>query len=267
VKSPDGTQDWIVYHARVADDAPRDVRIQPFIWATDGTPVFGDPLPTGQAAPAPSGVPLVTFIPNLSFERGGRGWLDDFHVVGDAGAIDNDGSTFTTLTGADGKRVGYLGAGDGSRIYQDIGPLHAGQYTLSLELALSSDQAALAAANPTSFFLRLQSVGLHPGGSADESVIQTLAELAIDSAELDDDAFTAFALGALVQDPALVGTWLRVGLYASDGSGFGDSAWAVKLDGMSLNYDGGAAGFSVPEPALVSWVVMTGILFLRRRIP
>ncbi|MDQ3440443.1 MAG: glycoside hydrolase family 43 protein, partial [Planctomycetota bacterium] len=132
VKSPDGTQDWIVYHARTTNDAPRDVRIQPFTFGgANGLPQFGEPLPTGQVTPVPSGVPLVTFIPNLSFERGGTGWLDDFRAFGDAGAIDNDGSRFATIAGGDGPRVGYLGA-DNSGIYQDIGPLHAGEYTLSL---------------------------------------------------------------------------------------------------------------------------------------
>jgi hypothetical protein len=64
----------------------------------------------------------------------------------------------------------------------------------------------------------------------------------------------------------LIGTWLRVGLYATDGSGLGGGAWEVKLDGMSLTYDGGAASFSVPEPSLAGLVVTTGILLLRRRI-
>ena len=77
-------------------------------------------MPTGQPIAAPSGVPLVTFVPNLSFERGGTGWLDDFHAFGDAGARDNDGSNFTRLTGGDGPRVGYLGVGGGGT--GDSGP-------------------------------------------------------------------------------------------------------------------------------------------------
>ncbi|HEX9940362.1 MAG TPA: glycoside hydrolase family 43 protein [Longimicrobium sp.] len=55
--SPDGTQSWIVYHAKVAS-APgwdRVIRAQPFTWNADGTPAFGTPVPSGQAIPRPSG--------------------------------------------------------------------------------------------------------------------------------------------------------------------------------------------------------------------
>ena len=45
-KSPDGTEDWIVYHAH--HDAnnwqeDRDIRIQPFTYFPNGTPNFGTP--------------------------------------------------------------------------------------------------------------------------------------------------------------------------------------------------------------------------------
>jgi GH43 family beta-xylosidase len=61
VKSPDGTEDWIVYHAH-KDPVPstgeiRDVRIQPFTFNLDGTPNFGSPLPTGTMIRVPSGRP------------------------------------------------------------------------------------------------------------------------------------------------------------------------------------------------------------------
>ncbi|GGG52044.1 glycoside hydrolase family 43 protein [Hymenobacter glacieicola] len=58
-KSPDGTQDWILYHA---NDAPgqgcgnfRSPRAQPFTWNPDGTPNFGKPVPPGQPLARPSG--------------------------------------------------------------------------------------------------------------------------------------------------------------------------------------------------------------------
>ncbi len=57
-KSPDGKQDWLLYHA---NDEPgqgcgghRSPRAQPFTWGADGLPVFGEPLPTSQAIPNPS---------------------------------------------------------------------------------------------------------------------------------------------------------------------------------------------------------------------
>jgi GH43 family beta-xylosidase len=55
-KSPDGKEDWIVYHALVAKDSKRrDVRIQPFTWNADGTPNFGKPVSSTVSLPPPSG--------------------------------------------------------------------------------------------------------------------------------------------------------------------------------------------------------------------
>jgi GH43 family beta-xylosidase len=53
--SPDGSVDYLVYHARsskqVSDpailDPNRDTRVQPFTWRADGTPYFGSPLADG----------------------------------------------------------------------------------------------------------------------------------------------------------------------------------------------------------------------------
>ncbi|HEY2084108.1 MAG TPA: glycoside hydrolase family 43 protein [Verrucomicrobiae bacterium] len=56
VKSPDGKEDWIVYHALIARGArQRDVRIQPFTWNTDGSPNFGKPVSPTVSLPLPSG--------------------------------------------------------------------------------------------------------------------------------------------------------------------------------------------------------------------
>lgn len=58
-KSPDGTQDWIMYHANSQPNqgcgGQRSPRAQPFTWRTDGTPDFGRPIPLDQAIPVPSG--------------------------------------------------------------------------------------------------------------------------------------------------------------------------------------------------------------------
>lgn len=58
-KSPDGTEDWIVYHANdFADggcDNNRTPRIQKFTWNSDGTPNLGVPVAPGESLPVPSG--------------------------------------------------------------------------------------------------------------------------------------------------------------------------------------------------------------------
>jgi len=58
-KSPDGTEDWIVYHGNSKEtdgcSATRSVRAQQFTWSEDGTPNFGEPVPEGQPQKLPSG--------------------------------------------------------------------------------------------------------------------------------------------------------------------------------------------------------------------
>lgn len=50
-KSPDGTEDWILYHANSEPGQGcgrfRSPRAQRFTWSADGMPVFGDPVPAG----------------------------------------------------------------------------------------------------------------------------------------------------------------------------------------------------------------------------
>lgn len=59
--SPDGREDWIVYHAKEWRDehqrgfAGRTSRAQPFTWTADGLPFFGQPIPAGVPIPRPSG--------------------------------------------------------------------------------------------------------------------------------------------------------------------------------------------------------------------
>lgn len=57
VPSPDGREDWIVYHAAKRKGAgwDRDVRTQPFTWDADGTPNFGRPVSPGVPLKNPSG--------------------------------------------------------------------------------------------------------------------------------------------------------------------------------------------------------------------
>jgi GH43 family beta-xylosidase len=58
-KSPDDTEDWIVYHVKNRNDGSwssgRSTFIQKFIWKADGTPDFGTPVGWGEAVALPSG--------------------------------------------------------------------------------------------------------------------------------------------------------------------------------------------------------------------
>ncbi|MFE1839609.1 family 43 glycosylhydrolase [Streptomyces sviceus] len=57
--SPDGTQNWIVYHANSSTTGGcgnnRTTRAQQFTWNADGTPNFGAPVALGTALAEPSG--------------------------------------------------------------------------------------------------------------------------------------------------------------------------------------------------------------------
>lgn len=57
VKSPDNTEDWIIYHSKKSTKPgwERDVRIQPFKWNVDGTPDFGIAIPARKSLNLPAG--------------------------------------------------------------------------------------------------------------------------------------------------------------------------------------------------------------------
>jgi GH43 family beta-xylosidase len=57
IKSPDGKEDWIIYHAKknASDNWEREIRTQQFSWHNDGTPNFGKPVPDGITLEVPSG--------------------------------------------------------------------------------------------------------------------------------------------------------------------------------------------------------------------
>ncbi|UJF34928.1 family 43 glycosylhydrolase [Paenibacillus hexagrammi] len=61
-KSPDGKEDWIVYHADEVSGGGwgnRSVRAQKFTWNEDGSPNFGIPAAYGSLTEEPSGTPNV----------------------------------------------------------------------------------------------------------------------------------------------------------------------------------------------------------------
>lgn len=57
VKSPDGKEDWIIYHSKkgTKEGWERDIRAQKFTWDLNGYPVFGNAIPVGVEIKRPSG--------------------------------------------------------------------------------------------------------------------------------------------------------------------------------------------------------------------
>jgi len=57
VKSPDGTEDWLVYHAKHFNDTNynREIRTQKFTWDSNNNPLFDHPVPSGIVLAVPSG--------------------------------------------------------------------------------------------------------------------------------------------------------------------------------------------------------------------
>jgi GH43 family beta-xylosidase len=55
--SPSGTEDWLVFHAKMdrGDGWKRAIYVQPFHWRADGQPDFGPPLPPRTPLPLPAG--------------------------------------------------------------------------------------------------------------------------------------------------------------------------------------------------------------------
>lgn len=84
-KSPDGTEDWIVYHANDSAsggcDGGRTTRVQKVNWNEDGTPDFGVPVSPSEEIAAPSGdtgidplpefpAPVISRFKSYSYKNG-----------------------------------------------------------------------------------------------------------------------------------------------------------------------------------------------------
>lgn len=62
VPSPDGSDFYMIYHARRTDDSnasPREIRVKQFDWYTDGTPCFGEPPAADEPVEIPSGTAMI----------------------------------------------------------------------------------------------------------------------------------------------------------------------------------------------------------------
>jgi GH43 family beta-xylosidase len=272
VKSPDQGEDWIVYHAHNDPNVwtgGRDVRIQEFGWNADGSPNFGSPIDSGQPTQGPSGRAAVTYIANHSFERAdvsvtGSGFgVDRMRNTGNVGVIDNQGRFFTPIAGGEGRQVGYVASSGVNGVSYVVGDIvKPGTYGFSAGLAISSDQAAAAAAAPTTYELRLESVGRTPGGAANEADKVLLGSTTVTTNSLGTAVFNFFnTFGTIPLLSDRYNTSLRLGIFST---GVGGGNWQAKVENLDLTFTP-AARPAAPTPVAywrfeegVAGVALTG---------
>ncbi|WP_343277439.1 family 43 glycosylhydrolase, partial [Ligaoa zhengdingensis] len=130
VKSPDGTEDYMVYHATKESGqgwSGRGVRTQKFTWNEDGTPNLGEAIGYGSRVNLPSGTPII--------ER-------ERYEAEDA-ALANGAAAESTYNSSNGKKVTGLGS-EGASATFTVNAKEAGSYKLYLGAATGSADAGLA---------------------------------------------------------------------------------------------------------------------------
>jgi len=97
-KSPDGKEDWIIYHARSVPDGgdavARNPRIQRFTWNADGSPNFGEPEPIDLPLRRPSGEPIRLVYPKTKWAIAGFSSEENTNSRLATRLIDNSLSTY-----------------------------------------------------------------------------------------------------------------------------------------------------------------------------
>ncbi|MFJ4618213.1 family 43 glycosylhydrolase [Streptomyces sp. NPDC088812] len=120
--SPDGTENWIVYHANDAAsegcDNGRTTRAQKFTWNSDGTPNLGTPVALGASQTGPSGEPSTVSTTYTLTNRNSGKCLD---VTGSSTADGANVAQYTCNGGANQRwRIEDLGD-DTSRLVNVAG--------------------------------------------------------------------------------------------------------------------------------------------------
>lgn len=130
-KSPDGTEDWLIYHADLVSGGSwgnRSVRAQKFTWNEDGTPNFGTPVAYGEWIEQPSGTPDII---RAEYEA------EDAELGGTA-KINASGNA------SGGKVVGHLDTAGSDYVQFHVYAEEAGDYTLAVMAANGSAGGAVA---------------------------------------------------------------------------------------------------------------------------
>ncbi|NQX66529.1 family 43 glycosylhydrolase [Paenibacillus alba] len=130
-KSPDGTEDWIVYHADLKSGGGwgnRTVRAQKFTWNADGTPNFGTPVAYGASVQEASGTPSISMY---SYEA------EDAELGGTAKINNSDDAS-------GGKVVGHIDTAGTDYIVFHVNVEEAGTYAMTLMAANGTGGTAIA---------------------------------------------------------------------------------------------------------------------------
>ncbi|WP_284238266.1 family 43 glycosylhydrolase [Paenibacillus glycanilyticus] len=129
--SPDGSEDWIIYHsARWSGSGwTRNVRAQKFTWNEDGTPNLGEPVDPNQPIAIPSGEPVRQ-----------RYEAEDAQLVKDPGG-ETGPSVLRENTASGGKKITNMkNANDKAQFTVNVP--EAGMYVLSVRNANGTSSAA-----------------------------------------------------------------------------------------------------------------------------
>ncbi|WP_197480016.1 glycoside hydrolase family 43 protein [Paenibacillus swuensis] len=155
--SPDGSEDWNIYHASpnpgqggCGSGQYRDVRVQKVNWNSNGSPNLGVPASTSTALPVPSGeIGASPLIPNAGFEvdtKSANGanvqspshWLSYCSTHCDAEFSENyDGAHSGSYHGTHWKNTAYE-----TYTYQVITDLPNGTYKASAWVRRGGNQAS-----------------------------------------------------------------------------------------------------------------------------
>jgi GH43 family beta-xylosidase len=124
-KSPDGTEDWIVYHGvnNTSGDCGatlRTTRIQKYTWNADNTPNLGQPLGLNTDIPVPSGDGGVIITPTPTNTQPPQQTNPIVHYQFDGNANDSSGNGLNAVlvngpaftTGQVGQAVNFDGSND-----------------------------------------------------------------------------------------------------------------------------------------------------------
>ncbi|HQZ68730.1 MAG TPA: family 43 glycosylhydrolase [Planctomycetaceae bacterium] len=121
VKSPNGKEDWIVYHAARFEGAGWDrlIRTQPFYWDKNGLPRFGEPAPPNELIRLPKGDPPHHRYEAERAKRGGTARIierPDSSGMAKVGYIDTPQSSveFTVTAKTESKHVISVRFGNGT---------------------------------------------------------------------------------------------------------------------------------------------------------